>query len=151
MSRLQQIIPFILTFWAGFVSAISFLEAWLKFQAEGVTRETGLSIGKLVFTALNRVELLFLVSVWVILFVQKQYKIRQLSANNFMLWFITVILIIQTFWLLPKLVERAEIIIAGNVPPDSLIHLFYILFELIKVIVLIVLSFKFRSGKVFKT
>jgi len=39
--------------WIGFIGAISFMEAWLKFQAPGVTTELGLSIGQLVFKALN--------------------------------------------------------------------------------------------------
>ena len=43
--------------WLGFVLSISFMEAWLKFQAEGVTQIIGLSIGRLVFNALNKVEL----------------------------------------------------------------------------------------------
>jgi len=44
----------------GFVLSISFMEAWLKFQAEGVTQAIGLSIGRLVFGALNKVEWFFL-------------------------------------------------------------------------------------------
>jgi len=47
--------------WLGFVLSISFMEAWLKFQAEGVTQVIGLSIGKLVFGALNKVEIFFLI------------------------------------------------------------------------------------------
>ena len=35
--------------WIGFVSAISFMEAWLKFRAPGVTLTLGLGIGRLVF------------------------------------------------------------------------------------------------------
>jgi hypothetical protein len=42
--------------WFGMVLAISFLEAPLKFRAPGVTLQIGLGIGRLVFTALNRVE-----------------------------------------------------------------------------------------------
>ena len=74
MKRLQKVIPFIFAFWAGFVSAISFLGAWLKFRAEGVSREIGLSIGKLVFTALNRVEIVLLVSVWIIHIIQEKIQ-----------------------------------------------------------------------------
>jgi uncharacterized membrane protein (DUF485 family) len=33
----------------GFVGAISFMEAWIKFRAPGVTLSIGLGIGKLVF------------------------------------------------------------------------------------------------------
>lgn len=46
----------LMIFWVGLVCAISFMEAWLKFQAPGVTLTIGLSIGMKVFTALNRVE-----------------------------------------------------------------------------------------------
>ena len=46
-----------LTFlWLGMVLAISFVEAPLKFRAPGVTLPIGLGIGRLVFRALNAVE-----------------------------------------------------------------------------------------------
>ena len=45
--------------WIGFVCAISFMEAWLKFRAPGVTIPLGLGIGRLVFNALNKVEWIF--------------------------------------------------------------------------------------------
>ena len=40
--------------WIGFICAISFMETRLKFRAPGVTLPIGLSIGKLVFRALNK-------------------------------------------------------------------------------------------------
>lgn len=45
--------------WVGMVLGISFLEAPLKFRAPGITVPIGLGIGRLVFTALNRIELVF--------------------------------------------------------------------------------------------
>lgn len=42
--------------WLGMVLAISFLEAPLKFRAPGVTLPIGLGIGRLVFRALNTIE-----------------------------------------------------------------------------------------------
>jgi hypothetical protein len=42
--------------WLGMVLAISFLEAPLKFRAPNVTLPIGLGIGRLVFRALNTVE-----------------------------------------------------------------------------------------------
>ena len=49
-----------LTFvWLGMVLAISFLEAPLKFRAPNVTLQIGLGIGRLVFRALNTVEVGF--------------------------------------------------------------------------------------------
>lgn len=53
------VILVLLLFWAGFVSSISFMEAWLKFRAKGVTLNVGLSIGKKIFTWLNRMEWTF--------------------------------------------------------------------------------------------
>jgi hypothetical protein len=46
--------------WVGFILAISFMEAWLKFLAPGITLELGLGIGKLIFNALNRVEIVII-------------------------------------------------------------------------------------------
>lgn len=57
MSIVRHPIALVCVFvWVGFVCAISFMEAWLKFRAEGVTLPIGLGIGRLVFQALNRVE-----------------------------------------------------------------------------------------------
>ena len=56
LNYLKIATPFV---WAGFIGAISFMEAWLKFTAAGVTLATGLSIGKVVFDTLNKVEILF--------------------------------------------------------------------------------------------
>ena len=46
--------------WLGMVVAISFLEAPIKFRAPGVTLPVGLGIGRLVFKALNGVEIALL-------------------------------------------------------------------------------------------
>jgi hypothetical protein len=37
-------------------TGISFLESWVKFRAELITRVVGLDVGRNVFHALNRVE-----------------------------------------------------------------------------------------------
>src|SRR5690606_17758275 len=91
--------------WVGFVCAISFMEAWLKFQAPGVTIPIGLGIGRLVFGALNKVEwVLFLGSVWSL------FPIKNLfSRQRVFLIVLFVILSIQTFWMLPVLDMRAEL------------------------------------------
>ena len=53
-----------LTFlWIGFVCAISFMEAWLKFQAPEVTLSIGLGIGRLVFQTLNKIEWVFAIGI----------------------------------------------------------------------------------------
>ena len=124
--------------WLGFVLSISFMEAWLKFQAEGVTQIIGLNIGKLIFFALNKVELFFMIILG-ILIVPKQ---RALKKKNLVkiLGLLTVILLIQTFYLLPALDQRVDMIINGTPPVTSFFHFYYLFLEVIKVITLFIFS-----------
>ncbi|MGQ1783980.1 MULTISPECIES: hypothetical protein [unclassified Saccharicrinis] len=142
MSIHKKFIAFLFAFWAGLISAISFLEAWLKFRANGVTREIGLSIGSLVFTVLNRIELLILLIVWVLFFQTYRKRVFSLSSHRIMFWLLNIILLMQSLWLLPQLLQRAEQIIAGDRPSGSAVHLIFILFETSKLVLLIALSFK---------
>lgn len=48
--------------WLGMVLAVSFLETPLKFRAPGITLPLGLGIGRLVFRALNTVEVVLAVA-----------------------------------------------------------------------------------------
>lgn len=123
--------------WIGFVAAISFMEAWLKFQAPGITIPLGLGIGQLVFGALNKVEC-FLAICLLLNFL----AVRPLQSNWKMVVFFlpAAILLLQTFYLLPALDARAVLVIQGeNVPPSNL-HITYIILESIKLIALCVLG-----------
>lgn len=121
--------------WIGFVSAISFLEAWLKFRAPGITLPLGLGIGKLVFSALNKVE-------WVLAFVIILNIVLQegkiLLFHNVAYFVPVFILLLQTFWLLPVLSVRADLYINNQSVPESNIHLLFIAFEVIKVASLVI-------------
>lgn len=120
--------------WIGFVCAISFMEAWLKFQAPGITLELGLGIGKLVFGALNKVEWAFAVIILISLFLTKDSLLR---GRNLLLIFSIIIVALQTFWLLPALFDRANLHIeAQNISKNSFVHYFYIAVELLKVVIL---------------
>lgn len=119
--------------WLGFVCAISFMEAWLKFQAPGITIPLGLGIGRLVFGALNKVEWVLCAIILIALFAQKNKKWKQ----GF-IWIVVplVILVFQTIYLLPALDRRAGIFLAGSEPPESKLHLYFVAVELIKVMFL---------------
>lgn len=58
--------------WIGLISAISFMEAWLKFRASGITLPLGLGIGQLVFNALNKVEWTLAIIIMLNLIFEKQ-------------------------------------------------------------------------------
>jgi hypothetical protein len=130
MNSNQTIILAVIFLWLGFVGAISFMEAWLKFRAPGITMPLGLGIGRMVFHALNIMEWLFLVVILINLYFNQGLTFRSLD-----IWLAipAVILILQTVWLLPVLDSRAELHIQGMEVPPSKIHFIYVLFEIIKV------------------
>ena len=133
MKRLLTIAIMSVFLWLGFVFAISFMEAWLKFQAPGVNLSIGLGIGKLVFGALNKVEWVFAAVVFSCLFFNKNV----MHTSN-KIWFgcIVLILLAQTFWLLPLLDARVDAIIKGGSRTPSSLHWLYVTAEMIKVTLL---------------
>lgn len=117
--------------WIGFICAISFMEAWLKFQAPGVTLALGLGIGKLVFAALNKIELVLGSVIFIILLLNKEHFFR---VPTIFFLIVACSLLLQTIWLLPALSDRARMIIEGiNVSPSNL-HFYYVALECVKLI-----------------
>lgn len=126
---------FCVILWAGLIAGISFLEAPLKFQAPGITVPLGLGIGQLVFQALNKIEIILLI---IILACALPAPLKNLE--RILLFSVTVLLMVDTFWLLPLLDERAKLILAGNAPVKSYHHILYIIVETVKCLSLIVLG-----------
>jgi hypothetical protein len=133
------VLPAAVFVWLGMVLAISFLEAPLKFRAPGVTVRLGLGIGRIVFTALNRVELALLVVVAVALAVGPRTPALVGSAVA-----LAVVLGVQLGLLRPALNRRSDAVLAGSdadaEAPRSRYHLLYIALEIVKVVVLVVLG-----------
>lgn len=130
---LQIAIPFV---WFGCIGAISFMEAPLKFTAPNITIPLGLGIGRIVFQTLNKIEIIFAV-----LMIISLIKIR--PKTRFPLYsfgLIFVLLMLETFWLLPVLDARATEVINGTAPPFSNAHHFYIAFDAIKFLTLFALG-----------
>lgn len=116
--------------WIGFVGAISFMEAWLKFRAPGISLELGLGIGKLVFTALNKVEWILAI---IILINLVMIRIEFFHPKNILFLVPLLLLVLQTFWLLPTLNVRADLQIEGGELAGSNLHFYYVGMEIIKV------------------
>lgn len=137
---LSLLLPMIIYVWAGMIIGISFLEAPLKFQAPQITLALGLGIGKLVFGALNRTEILFAVILAAIGFFGK-------VSNRFWYLFamLSFLLLLQSAWLLPALDERAQIIINGGASGEGSLHLYYVAAEFLKLIFLITLGIRIQS------
>lgn len=129
--RVFIVIPIL---WLGFVLAISFMEAWLKFQAEGMTQTLGLSVGRIIFSTLNKVEIFFVITTVIAIIAERSLFEKSIK---YVLVTLGSIVALQSLHLLPVLDSRAEMIINGLEPTTaSYFHFYYIALEIIKIIVL---------------
>lgn len=142
MKKTIIIVTFI---WIGFVSSISFMESWLKFQAPNITTKLGIGIGKIVFEALNKVEIAF-ISIIIICLTIIMLKYKRLYFS-YALSISIVLLILQTFWLLPALSQRATQIIQDIKVPKSNLHFLFVLFEILKIGCLTTFGIKLLNTK----
>lgn len=119
--------------WLGMVIAISFIEAPLKFRAPGVTLQIGLGIGRLVFRALNVIELALTVVVAAAFVVVPPQPCIVVAAA-----IAAAMLLAQVLAVRPKLAKRSDAVLAGGDGPRSRAHYAYIGFELVKVVALLI-------------
>jgi hypothetical protein len=119
--------------WLGMVLAISFLEAPLKFRAPNVTLQIGLGIGRMVFRALNTVELGFAI---VILALVVAGPMPSRIAVAFCVAF--AVLAVQLIAVRPRLTRRSDAVLAGSDAPRSRGHYAYVALEVVKAAALIV-------------
>jgi hypothetical protein len=113
--------------WLGMVLAISFLEAPLKFRAPDVTLRIGLGIGRLVFRALNTVEVGFAVVVLGIL------AVGPTPVRIAAVFFVAIAaLAVQLLAVRPRLTRRSDQVLAGLEAPRSRGHYAYLGLEVVK-------------------
>lgn len=123
--------------WFGLTAGISLLEAPVKFTAPTITREIALDVGRVVFLALNRVEIIALILLLVL--VRASGWSRRLAAA----WGpLALIVILQSAWLLPVLAERSKQIVVGLDPGPSIAHGAYAVLELLKLLLLLFIGFR---------
>lgn len=129
-TAIQVAITFV---WLGMVLAISFLEAPLKFRAPNVTLPIGLGVGRLVFRALNTVELVFATGIVLAALVS-----RPAVAVTTAFAVAVGALAVQLVAVRPGLNRRSDEVLAGRGGPRSHGHHVYVALELIKVVALLV-------------
>ncbi|GGW22232.1 hypothetical protein [Arenibacter certesii] len=139
----SAIIPSSVFIWIGFVGAISFMEAWIKFQVTELSLPVGLKVGKLVFHALNKVEWTLAIIILIQLF-RTTGKI--IKWSNLYLLIAIFILVLQTIVLLPILDIRANAIIENQTLPESHAHIYYVATEIVKVITLFLYGFNYHKS-----
>ncbi|MGY4103011.1 hypothetical protein ACW2Q0_26150 [Nocardia sp. R16R-3T] len=121
--------------WLGMVLAISFLEAPLKFRAPGITVPLGLGIGRLVFRALNIVEIALAA-----LLIVATLVIAPSGAVRIWLGIAAAILAVQLLVVRPLLKRRSDQVLAGMESPRSHAHYWYVGLEVVKVVGLLGLA-----------
>ena len=108
-----------------------------RFTAASITRPIALDVGRVVFTALNRVEFGALLLLLVVV---------RLSRRSSELWawcsVLALIVLAQGVWLIPELAARTDLILGGSEPPPSHAHAIYATLELVKIAILLFLGFR---------
>jgi hypothetical protein len=117
--------------WLGMVLAISFLEAPLKFRAPNVTLQIGLGIGRLVFRALNTVEVVLAIVVLVATVASPPS-----AGTTVALAVAFAALALQIGAVRPRLNRRSDQVLAGLDAPRSRGHYVYIGLEAVKAVAL---------------
>jgi hypothetical protein len=127
--------------WAGISIGVSMIATPARFTAETITRPIALDVGRVVFAALNKVELAALVILLIVV---------RASGRSAKLWWIcgllALIVIAQSVWLTPELAERTQMIIDGREPPASYVHAIYSSLELLKIGLLLFLGLSSLAG-----
>jgi hypothetical protein len=118
--------------WLGMVLAISFLEAPPKFRVPGVTLAVGLGIGRLVFAALNRVEVALAAVLVVVTVVGPRPPVMVAAGAA-----AAVALVAQLALVRPFLVRRSNRVLKGEQGPRSRAHHAYVALEVAKVLALV--------------
>ncbi len=128
--------------WVGMTIGISMIATPVRFSAETITRATALDVGRVVFAALNKAELVALVILLIVV---------RASGAAARLWsfcgVLALIVIAQSVWLTPELAERTQMIIDGVEPAKSYAHAMYSSLELIKIGLLLYLGFSSLGAK----
>lgn len=123
--------------WLGMIFGISFLGAPFGFMAPSETPEFGMSIGRRIFNVFNKVEGVIALAMAILIVI-----VRPKGRLLIHLGVVWSSLALQTFWLLPILNDRVEIILQGQTPAASPVHSIYVILEIIKAVALAVFGFR---------
>lgn len=128
--------------WAGMTIGVAMIATPARFTADTITRPIALDVGRAVFAALNKAELVALVLLLIVVRVSGQsVRFWSLCAA------LALIVIAQSVWLTPELAERTQMIIDGIEPPKSYAHALYSTLELLKLALLLYFGFSTLGGR----
>ena len=85
---------------AGMFITVSFVEAPLKFQVEGITLSTALGLGKLMFGISTKIQGLFLILILIFMTISQSHYTK---LDFTIIIVLLSILVLEQFWMLPVL------------------------------------------------
>ncbi len=118
-------------------AGISLIATPVKFTAPLITRPVALDVGRVVFAALNKAELIALLILLIVVRVSGSARDLWMQCSALIL-----IVLAQSVWLLPQLSARSQQIISGVEPAPSILHGTYSILELLKLLLLLYLGFR---------
>ena len=120
--------------WFGMLLGVSFLATPAKFLAPSLSLPVALDVGRHIFAVFNKAE-------WLLATLLLGIALTQART-----WLVVTAVVIaallvaaETLWLLPLLDERVGMIIAGQQIRPSRLHTVYVVFEVTKLIALLLI------------
>jgi hypothetical protein len=130
---LRMALGALILLWAGVLIGVSFLAAPAKFAAASLSLPVAMDVGRQEFGTLDRVEIAF--AVLALAFAALARPARTVWLGITMA---ALIVAAQALWLLPVLDARAAMIIQGSTPAPAPWHAFYVIAEVLKLLILLV-------------
>ena len=124
-----QIMSGIGLLWAGLSLGGNLIAAPAKFQVSDLGLALALQVGRAQFTWLGYAEWVFLATLAVVGFMVR------LPVYAFYL-VPMMLFLIQQIWIMPRLNARTDMIIAGEMPVESNLHIIFIVLESLKFLTL---------------
>jgi hypothetical protein len=121
--------------WAGMLIGVSWIATPVKFAAASLTMPVALDVGRVTFHLFNTIEWALAVLLLIVAFIGRARVMPFLFSAV-----IAVLILLQTIWLLPLLDERVAMVIAGGTPPPSSLHLWYVIIEAMKLVLLLAIG-----------
>jgi len=130
---------------AGVFVTVSFLETPMKFQVPGITLPVALELGMMMFGISTKIQCVFLILIIAGMLVSRK---KYTKTDFITIAVLLTILLLEKFWMLPVLDNRAQLLSAGKPVLSSEMHNYFIYAESAKTIFLcIAISLQFIKQK----
>lgn len=138
-----MLLAIIFILYAGLILGVSFISAPVKFMVPNLPVSLALEIGKATFHLFNKIE-------WVICIIA--IIVASLTESNLNRWWfiggLFVLLLIETFYLLPTLDIRIDSFIKNGSINPSIFHWLYISADVLKVFIALTGGFWLMIGDI---